>query len=1189
MPFNVDPSLGLGMRGAEIRSLQDVLVVAGLQEDPGGQLFGDLWGALDAERSEGVFGAATKEAVKRVRMAAGLDWADDGVIGEETAIRLREVGNGLDPSDPRLSYGTPSRAAAFASLVQPLGEARVAMDRFVGLMTKTEKSDFSSLADAAADARAARGAGVLVSLIAGAGVAEEKREVVDKAWFKHGGPPSEGMRRDAVSVLTAAISAAAVGRNAPEGYGSAIVKLMFVQSPTLQLVRDVVLGRDLLGDRPFGEPGRPVPEPPIGPLGGGVDPRIPDWIDFEDVRNIACVMDLQSGLGAIAGALNGVARPGPKQGASISDLRPRNVCGQAIPPQQITLVGTGFGTERQGDAVYIDDKKANVVTGRWTDTEIVVEVPAGLTGEVCVSVLENTASDLTGLGDAIGAATMTEGVLADCFRIEMNLAGGLIGIHTPRAQCAPFNRFWVGPPAIDSFLANDSNQLARVRNGESFNLSWSTRFADSVSISAAAITGQLHQELRLPQGPGSVGGSGRKVLGPVPRRDKWEVEYTLSATNACGTSTRSVRVAFELQVGVAFLGSGVRTVFHVGAMEALADQLETAPRGVASGGMGALAALTMAQNFRDPTPLALAWDGMSVPTFSPNAPFDGMQAVSFLIDEDPAIRQIFEDFEKGMYADLLEGVYAVINEALLSYADAGALEVPPITVADNDAIVRAKLEKAMIDAGMTVAKTIGGALDSGGESSSPLGTAGKVTGESVGAVLSDSVASGAKVAIAGAGKALFKVNPAIGIVFIVVAYLVQAGIEAGMAIDKANKMRAALAARGLFRTTMLDSLFDDLVQRLGLVGRTIGTPVSMALGAAHLEEGRPVYFGNFGNLNDARGRTIQSSSAGFENVLKAVSAIPGAMAPQVVGGATVADTTSVDYAPLEPLHRMGVDEIYAVHATLNVLTTPPAGASFNSAGFLTVMRRAERIRDASAVLTAGDPFVYWRDDDAPATTVGSLRARVRHIVPTLSLPLLNAFDFEPGLRAIWQDYGYMRAFDVLAPLKLHPVESADVGTKRTEIRNLLAASSDLITGLRAACWRLEHRLNKARDVALGFSNRREGERLSPVLDVADLERLRVLKRAIATAVTERLALVRRTHQFEPAAVFPGAAVPTSRFASWHAGYERHPWTFSFLAHVDPTGGGAVTPWQAIVGFSIGSSVAAATAPTVDPVLLTPAR
>ncbi len=1187
MPFTIVPSLEVGMRGTEVRALQDALVVAGLQADQADGAFDDLWGALESERAEAAFGAATSEAVRRIQLSAGIENVDRGPLGEKTAERLAEIVRTFQDSDRSEGRGLPARTRAVDELLKPLSESRVALDRFVSALNQADASEGLGLDRIVGDPRAVHGGEALATLITSAAAVREKGQVVDKLWFKHGGPPSDGMRDGAVAVMTAALAAAAVARKLPDDFGAALVKAMFVQSPTLQVVRDVVLGRDLLDDDILGG-GRPVPEPPIGPLGGGIDPRIPDWLDFEDVRRIGCVMDLQAGLGGVAGALNGVARPRAKGGATIGDIQPRNACSQAQPPQRLTLLGSGFGTQRPGDAVYVDDKPATVVPGQWSDTQIVVEVPQGLSGEVCVSVLENTTSDLTGLGDAVGAAIQTAGVLADCFQINVNLAGGLIALHTPRAECTPFNRVWIGPPAIDSFLANGSNQLAKVRLGDRFELTWATRFADTVSLMVATISGPQLPELQ-PR-PGPVGSSGRQLFGPVPRRDRWEVEYTLSARNACGTATRSLRVAFELQVGVAFLGSGTRTVFHVGAMEILASHLDAAPRGVASGGMGALAALTLAQNFRDPNPLAQAWDGMAVPTFTPNAPFDGMQAVSFLIEEDPTIRQIFEDFEKGMYDDLLEGVYAAVNEALLSYADAGALEVPPVTVADTDAIVRAKIEKSMLDAGMTIAKILGGAaLDSGGEPSSALGKIGKVSGESAAAVLSDGVANGAKVAISTAGKALFKVNPALGIAFIIVAFLIKAGIEAGIDANKASKMRAALAARGLFRTPLLDRLFDDLVQRLGLVNRTVGTPVSVALGAAHLESGRPVYFGNFGNLRDARGSTIQTTSAGFGNILRAVSAIPGAMPPQVVAGATVADTTSVDYAPLEPLHQLGVDEIYAVHATLNVLATPAPGDSFNSAGFLTLLRRAERMRDATAALTAADPFIYWRSDDSPQTNIGQLPARVRHIVPTLSLPLLNAFDYEPGLADVWRDYGYLRAFDVLAPLKLFPVESPQTNANRVDLRNRLAASSDVITGLRAACWKLEHRLNRARDVSLGFSNRREGERVSPVTDTADLELLRVMKRAIATAISDRLQLVRRTHQFQLSAIFPGAAVPPARFTTWYRRYERHPWTFTFLAHVDPTGAGDSTPWLEIVGFTIGSSVAAAAEPTVDPVLLTPAR
>lgn len=1194
MPTIIPSNLKLGDRGEAVRLLQDALVAVAVSPPASARTvvaLDDLLGALEAERTDGVFGEATLKTLERFQQAEALDSVTPGALDLPTAEHLNSLVEDRPSDSLRAAMiAAPERRNAFNSLVEPLGVQRLALDRLAQVIA-TSSSLPEALDRIQADSVTVRGAAALPALFEKLADAELKGGVVDESWFEHGGAPNPRLQTEAETVLKTAFGVLGTGQKMPEDFGDAVAKLMFVQHPTTQVLRDLLQGKSLVEDMHVAGarwPGTPDPRAPDVPTPGiEVPDRLPHWTDFRRFWTAGCVADLRRGLNATAGALSGVLKPQPKTGATITSFDPPCVCAGAMPPQRVKIIGSGFGSKRAGDEVYFDDRQAVVASGQWTDTEIVVEVPAGLDGEICVSVLENTNADQTGLADAVGSANETAQVLEGCFGIRQNLGIGLINTYTPRAECTRSNRLWIGAPSIDSFLANGSNQLARLRLNQRVELNWSTRYADSVTLSVSPVHGAPPAELSPPSRP--LAAIGALMLGPAPRRDRWEVEFTLRASNRCGTRTRSLRVAFELQLGVAFLGSGTRCIFHVGALEVLADHLEGSPRGVASGGMGAMAALTLARNFRDPGPLALAWGGVSPTAFIQSGEFDGLSAVTFLISEDATIRKAFEDFENGMYDDLLEGVYATINETMLSYADAGPLEPPPVTIADDDTIVREKMEKAMLDAGMTLGKIfIDSALNSGGTPSSAVSKGAKDVGESVAAVLTDGVANGAKVAIASAGKALFKVNPALGIAFVVAAFLIKAGIEAGMSAAKADKMRKALAERGLFRTQALDRLFDDLLGRLGLMNTTISSPISVSLGAARLESGEPVYFGNFGNLRDARGTSI--GSAGFGDILRAVSAIPGAMAPRVVAGATIIDTTSVDYAPLEPLHQLGVDEIYTVHSTMNVLASAAPGQSFNDAGFLTVMRRAERMRSASAALTAGDPFVYWRSSDSPQTPIGSLPARVRHIVPTLSLPWLNAFDFEPGLAAIWQDYGFLRAFDVLAPLKLYPIESEAYAQRRINLRNLLAETSDLITALRVASWRLEHRLNRVRDITLGFSNRREGPRLLMTLPPVEvMEQLRVLKRTIAGVVTDRLQLVRRTHQFELSGIFPGPAVPPTRFTAWYTRYEQHAWTFENVSHVDPSGANDAHPWLEVGTFYPAEWMPAAQVPVVDLTLLTPAR
>src|SRR5262249_23011119 len=152
-------------------------------------------------------------------------------------------------------------------------------------------------------------------------------------------------------------------------------------------------------------------------------------------------------------------------------------------------------------------------------------------------------------------------------------------------------------------------------------------------------------------------------------------------------------------------------------------------------------------------------------------------------------------------------------------------------------------------------------------------------------------------------------------------------------------------------------------------------------------------------------------------------------------------------------------------------------------------RRGERVRSASLALTGIDPDRFWRQliDEQDGTR---RRWKTRHVMPTLALTHLYAFDHEPGLNAIWRDYGYMRAFDVVAPTLIQRGEDEESEDLRRDLRNGLPLLSDLITGTRSQAWRLECFINKVAPVELGPIDRRNPPQTSMANDGADLLALR---------------------------------------------------------------------------------------------------
>jgi hypothetical protein len=203
-------------------------------------------------------------------------------------------------------------------------------------------------------------------------------------------------------------------------------------------------------------------------------------------------------------------------------------------------------------------------------------------------------------------------------------------------------------------------------------------------------------------------------------------------------------------------------------------------------------------------------------------------------------------------------------------------------------------------------------------------------------------------------------------------------------------------------------------------------------------------------------------------------------------------------------------------------------------------------------------------------------------MPTIALSNLYAFEHEPGLLSIWRDYGYMRAFDVMAPTLIHSGEDEDSENLRRDLRNRLAVLSDLITGTREAAWRLESFINKVLPVELGAANRRNPPQVSLTNDGSDLVALRQLKTLICNQVQRRLQLVQLAEKVYRSSVskWPGDAVPQPRFSTWFLEYEQHGYSFDNISPVDPTSMGRVNPWLETGGFIMNNPVPAATPPSI---------
>jgi hypothetical protein len=999
--------------------------------------------------------------------------------------------------------------------------------------------------------------------------------VVDRRWLARG--IGSNRVQSSLDVVLTFVDSAREGTDISEATLTGLMRAMFDERGPAREVRDRLTRDPVIPTRP---PHR------LGP-GDPLDPPIdfpPDIVPLDDFMTIGCVQDVMSGLAKLGALVQSVARARPKQGAVIDSIEPR----AAMTGQQLTIRGSGFGEPKAADVeVYVDNQRAPVVT--WSGTIIIVTVPGGVIGDVCVSVLENVDLESSTRGDAIVQAVEVGSTMTGCFgisRVGERLAAGTAALLEPHAECGPTNHIWVGAPAIDTFVINGSSTSAQIRPQDLIELRWVTRYADQVRLQSFVRSGVAPAAVVAPNA--QVAASDVRRIGPSATRLVWEIDYILTASNAAGSRQATVRAAGTFAQAMAFLGAGTRSIFHAGALEYLPVPCKTAPRAVSSTGLGALGALSAATTFGNAAPLLASWNTINAAPMSPppqNArAFDVM---SRLISEDPTVRQAFEAYEQGMYSRLLLSVDVMVNEAMLSYADAPVVGDIPIAITDDESILENKVIDALKASGMWVARNvIGPALEGGGVSDSEMG---KVTAPAKALVEEAIVGNAIGGGINAVGIGLMNVNPVIAVVFVVAANVIKGLVEGAFDIGKADALRAALATRALCGRAPLVSLIDDFISRSGLQGRTVGTSTGVALAASILETGEPAYVDGFATARTTAGGTI--GTLGWRDSLLAVTAVPGALAPVTAGAVNLVDAAFSDIGPLEILQRRDVDEIIVIHGTCNLLPSVQSPDSFSTVGFLTLARRGERVRSASLALTGVEPDRYWRNIIDTQDTQDPTRRRwkTRHVMPTIALSNLYAFEHEPGLLSIWRDYGYMRAFDVMAPTLIHPGEDEDSEALRKDLRDRLAVLSDLITGTREAAWRLENFVNKVQPVELGPMNRRNPPEIALTSHGNDLVALQQLKSLICNQVQRRLEMVQRVEKAYRSSVstWPGDAVPRSRYRTWYLDYEQHGHSFDNISPIDPTGLGRVNPWLETTGFSTGISVPSAPAPSIDPALFNP--
>lgn len=352
--------------------------------------------------------------------------------------------------------------------------------------------------------------------------------------------------------------------------------------------RELLLGRTAPLD--FGLPSRrPRPGGPVLP---GVPDRIPPGLlrEGERLARKGCVGSLLVALGAVGSAV-AAQSPRYRAGAQIDGFAPPAAC----PGDVVTITGSGFGPAVDGGVVFtsVDDRPILVPAAQcqsWSDTEIVVVVPAGAgkgaVGIVSIPSAQGATAPATLAADAIAEAQTCLGPVAG--QRLADIVGKIVGpvLSLPPMQPDRRNYFAGGAPKIHVF-AVDRTVLWP---GAPVTLRWTVEGATSVQIVSGPQPpgGPAHE---LPPITAPLDPSSGSVSVTVPGTRAWEGTYVLRASNACtGAQPASAQASLRmvLRRGFALGGGGARGNFQVGALRYLYDVKNIRPDAIASTSVGSI-------------------------------------------------------------------------------------------------------------------------------------------------------------------------------------------------------------------------------------------------------------------------------------------------------------------------------------------------------------------------------------------------------------------------------------------------------------------------------------------------------------------------------------------------------------------------------------------------------------------------
>ena len=1021
---------------------------------------------------------------------------------------------------------------------------------------------------------------------------------VDRRWSEPSSIPQPALTAMA-QVIESSVLALAAGHRAGKDFGAAVMQLAIGDGAMLDRARRIVTGTPVSArDRPG----------PTGPIVPGLDPRIPPEFaeTFDRFVNEGLIRDLRGALSRVGLAVSAAPRPKEKAGARIDAIEKSRVC-VGTADGEVSLVGEGFGTQRDGDGVYAGKVALEVAANSWTDTRITVRVPAGFAGAYCLSVLENvgksTAADLGQLQEALIDLDAVYGNFLDGSK---SFADGMMALYTPESTCGRNNRLWVGPPRIERLSAGgvDAPGALRWRPFRALPVSWAVLEADRLEWSLVPIGGTNADHLPATFMLPTTTLYGRVELPASPIEQPWSGRLVLRAHNECGSVEAGMDVMVQPLVGFMAVGAGSRSVFHAGVLAYTHAHYRPQFDATGGSGLGALAAIQAALG-SDPQPLATFWD-----TLAARPVDDG--GYSLLYDKNRALQTAFGEFMRGSYYGLVTATTSFAEEVHFRGA-IGGVTWSTKAFAGKSGKTAEKALVASLQKGWPYLVKLGAKIIKKTTGFEPVELAADFSTSVIKEPSSghktkvEQVQAVADPAIAGVVFVVSKINPIVGAA---VQLVYQISFVIAKEVEKADQLARFNALMDSGAIASYDGLHAALDQWLQAAGMAPGsrspltTPVRLAVGI--LETGIAGYIDERARVDmppnspDASGTIVPMT---WGTALRAAIALPGLVpavqAPTGLMNNTISlvDGAVCDSSAIEAVIEAGADELIV---SIPVVVEASTMTSFAGENFATVMRRAAQMRETRLSALPLDAFKAWRGAGPRSTDVGDYLGRLKVIDATIDLPYINSLELDPGLSDIWRDYGYMRAFDTLAPEAIHAGFDAPGSValleRRTTLMIAFDESSAVITALRIAAWELELFINGQRP---GNTYNRVLRNLQTSSEwLAEALELRRVKRLIADRIRERLLLVKT--EFANASTdrrWPGPAVPITA-ARWAQMFERHPWppqlstsmgtaptgpfdAFSLLSNVVSD-----APLRVPIDQTIGT-LPAETPPAIDPALFQP--